>query len=106
MVNDYRGLAEHPNAILGYCEAPRPGAYLALASEATIEGLAAVAERDGDACDVTELFVNYGPHFALPGQTTLCTMSWGGLNSPEKAAIVAYFVEQIKGARIVMFPCL
>ena len=98
IVNDYHNLGASANVILGKCEQPGPGAYLVLSSEGSVEGLAAVAARGGGANEVTELFADYGPFFALPGQSRLCTKQWGDLLQAEKAAVAEYFATNIRGA--------
>ena len=98
LANDHHNVTVSPNAVLNYCESPQAGAYLALHSEAPSEGLAAVAQRDGGASDVVELTVEYGPHFNLPGQISLCTLPWIDLDHSEKVAVAAFFAGHIDGA--------
>ena len=105
MVNDFHDLGDYANVILGMCEQPGPGAYLVLSSEGSVEGLAAVAARGGGANEVTELFADYGPFFALPGQTRLCTELWGDLSKDEKGAVAEYFATYIRGALRARVPC-
>ena len=105
MVNDYHGLGGSANVILGACEQPGPGAYLALSSEGSVEGLAAVAARGGGANEVEELLLDYGPFFALPGQTRLCTKQWSDVTRDEKKAVANYFATNIPGALRARVPC-
>lgn len=99
LANDHHKITKTPNAVLTYCESPQKGAYLALHSESPSEGLAAIAKRNGEASEVEELTVAYGPHFKLPGQTSLCTLPWDDLTPDEMAAVAAYFAKHIHGAR-------
>ena len=85
--------------MLGACEKASfsAGAFLSAHSDGEIEGLAAVAARRGGPHEVTELVVNYGPGFALPGSTAMCDMEWRELSNKAKAHVAEYLADNIPG---------